>query len=170
MKRNVLSLLVDNNAGVLTRVASLFGRRGFNIDSLTVSATDEPAVSRITLVVHDDEQVLEQIVKQTARLEETREIFALNTAQSLLRELLLVKVAADESTRAAVREIAMIYHAKIIDLSIASMVLELTGEPEKIDGFLDVLSPYKILEMCRTGITALERGDVHHKFSAQETL
>jgi len=162
-KKEVLSLLVDNKAGVLTRVASLFGRRGFNIDSLTVSATDNPDISRITIVVHDDETVLEQIIKQTARLEETRAIFTLNQAQSLLRELLLVKVAADETTRHAIREISDIYHAKIIDLSPASMVLELTGEPEKIDGFLNVLSPYRILEMCRTGITALERGEVQHE-------
>ena len=144
MPREVLSILVDNHSGVLTRVASLFGRRGFNIDSLTVSATDDPAISRITIVVHDDAKVLEQIIKQTARLEETREIFPLDTAHSLLRELLLVKV-----------------EARIIYFSIGSMVMELTGEPEKIDGFLDVLSPYKILEMCRTGITALERGGVH---------
>ena len=125
MPREVLSILVDNHSGVLTRVASLFGRRGFNIDSLTVSATDDPAISRITIVV------------------------------------LLVKVEAGEENRSAIREIANIYKAKIIDLSIGSMVMELTGEPEKIDGFLDVLSPYKILEMCRTGITALERGGVH---------
>ncbi|MEG2036499.1 MAG: acetolactate synthase small subunit, partial [Ruthenibacterium sp.] len=117
MKKEVLSLLVDNNSGVLTRITSLFGRRGFNIDSLTVSTTDDPAISRITLVVHDDEKVLEQIIKQTQRLEETREIFTLDTAKSLLRELLLVKVAADEASRAAIREVAMIYHAKIIDLS-----------------------------------------------------
>lgn len=160
MPREVLSILVDNHSGVLARVSSLFGRRGFNIDSLTVSATDDPKISRITIVVHDDAQVLEQIIKQTARLEETRSIFPLNTAHSLLRELLLVKVAADEASRAAIREIANIYKAKIIDLSIGSMVMELTGEPEKIDGFLDVLSPYEIIEMCRTGITALERGGV----------
>lgn len=160
MPREVLSILVDNHSGVLARVASLFGRRGFNIDSLTVSATDNPEISRITIVVHDDVKVLEQIIKQTARLEETRKIFPLNTAHSLLRELLLIKVAADEASRTAIREIANIYKAKIIDLSIGSMVMELTGEPEKIDGFLDVLSPYEILEMCRTGITALERGGI----------
>ena len=117
MPREVLSILVDNHSGVLTRVASLFGRRGFNIDSLTVSATDDPAISRITIVVHDDAKVLEQIIKQTARLEETREIFPLDTAHSLLRELLLVKVEAGEETRSAIREIANIYKAKIIDLS-----------------------------------------------------
>ncbi len=163
MQKEVLSVLVDNNAGVLTRIASLFGRRGFNIDSLTVSATDDPKISRITIVVHDDAKVLEQIIKQTARLEETREIFALNAAQSLLRELLLVKVKADETNRSAIREVSDIYHAKIIDLSVESMVMELTGEPDKIDGFLDVLSSYQILEMCRTGITALERGNAHHR-------
>lgn len=162
MKKEVLSVLVDNNYGVLTRITSLFGRRGFNIDSLTVSATDNPAISRITIVVHDDEVVLEQIIKQTERLEETREVFVLTQQQSLLRELLLVKVEADESTRSAIREIAEIYHAKIIDLSVGSMVLELTGEPDKMDGFLEVLSSHHILEMCRTGITALERGGAHH--------
>lgn len=162
MPREVLSVLVDNHSGVLTRVASLFGRRGFNIDSLTVSATDDPATARITIVVHDDAKVLEQIMKQTARLEETQEIFPLDTAHSLLRELLLVKVAADEGNRSAIREIATIYKAKIIDLSPGSMVMELTGEPEKIDGFLDVLGAYQIVELCRTGITALARGDGRH--------
>lgn len=135
MPREVLSILVDNHSGVLTRVASLFGRRGFNIDSLTVSATDDPAISRITIVVHDDAKVLEQIIKQTARLEETREIFPLDTAHSLLRELLLVKVEAGEENRSAIREIANIYKAKIIDLSIGSMVMELTGEPERSTAF-----------------------------------
>lgn len=160
MQKEVLSILVDNHAGVLTRVASLFGRRGFNIDSLTVSTTDDPKTSRITIVVHDDAKVLEQIIKQTARLEETQQIFSLDASHSLLRELLLVKIEANEKNRTEVREIAEIYKAKIIDLSRESMVMELTGEPDKIDGFLDVLSPYKILEMCRTGVTALERGGI----------
>ena len=160
MQKEVLSILVDNHSGVLTRVASLFGRRGFNIDSLTVSTTDDPKTSRITIVVHDDAKVLEQIIKQTARLEETQKILSLDASHSLLRELLLVKIEADEKNRTEVREIAEIYKAKIIDLSRESMVMELTGEPDKIDGFLDVLSPYKILEMCRTGVTALERGGI----------
>ena len=160
MQKEVLSILVDNHSGVLTRVASLFGRRGFNIDSLTVSTTDDPKTSRITMLVHDDAKVLEQIIKQTARLEETQQIFSLDASHSLLRELLLVKIEADEKNRTEVREIAEIYKAKIIDLSRESMVMELTGEPDKIDGFLDVLSPYKILEMCRTGVTALERGGI----------
>ncbi len=159
MKREVISVLVQNHTGVLARVTSLFARRGFNIDSLTVSATNDPAISRITLVVHDDEQVLDQIIKQTARLEETCQIFRLDTDKSLLRELLLVKVTATASNRAELHEIASIYKAKIIDLSPHSMSMELTGEPEKIDAFLNMLGQYKVLELCRTGITAMARGD-----------
>ncbi|MCI8496936.1 MAG: acetolactate synthase small subunit [Clostridiales bacterium] len=158
MGKEVLSVLVDNHSGVLTRIASLFGRRGFNIDSLTVSATNNPDISRITIVVQGDEQEIEQIILQTGKLIETRRIFALDQRHALLRELLIVKVAADESNRGALREIAGIYKAKIIDLSPCSMSMELTGEPEKIDGFLEILEKYDILEMCRTGITALERG------------
>lgn len=159
MKREVISVLVQNHSGVLARVSSMFGRRGFNIDSLTVSATDDPAVSRITIVVHDDEKVLDQIIKQTNRLEETCQIFRLDSTSSLLRELLLVKVAANAANRAELHEIASIYKAKIIDLSPRSMAMELTGEPEKIDAFIGMLRQYTVLEMCRTGITGMGRGD-----------
>ena len=158
MNKQVISVLVDNHSGVLTRISSLFGRRGFNIDSLTVSATNDPAVSRITIVVHDDAKVLQQIVLQTARLEETRHIFVLDPAVSLFRELLLLKVEATQANRSELREIASIYKAKIIDLSPESLVFELTGEPDKIDAFLKMMEGFTILEMCRTGITALERG------------
>ena len=158
MAKEVLSALVENHSGVLARVTSLFSQRGYNIDSLTVSATDDPEISRITIVVEGDSHIIEQISLQTEKLTETRQVFALNQSHSLLRELLLIKLAADERNRAAIREIAEIYKAKIIDLSSDSMVLELTGAPEKIDGFLEVLKQYTILEMCRTGVTALERG------------
>lgn len=158
MEKKVLSVLVENHAGVLARVASLYCQRGFNIDSLTVSATNNPGISRITIVAKGDEQSYDQIIKQTGKLIECKEIFALDESGSLLRELLLVKVAVSDSNLAILRETAAIYKAKIIDLSVGSMVMELTGEPEKIDGFLDVLSQYDIIEMCRTGITALERG------------
>ena len=162
MNLHVISLLVDNHAGVLTRVSSLFGRRGYNIDSLTVSATNNPAISRITIVVHvDDETELQQIILQSANLQETQQVFALDISHSLLRELLLIKVQADVTNRTELKEICSIYKAKIIDLSPDSMVFELTGEPEKIDAFLKMLAGYKILEMCRTGITALERGGAH---------
>ena len=158
MNKQVISVLVDNHSGVLTRISSLFGRRGFNIDSLTVSATNDPAVSRITIVVHDDAKVLQQIVLQTARLEETRHIFVLDPAVSLFRELLLLKVEATQANRSELREIGSIYKAKIIDLSPESLEFELTGEPDKIDAFLKMMEGFTILEMCRTGITALERG------------
>lgn len=160
-KRHVISLLVDNQNGVLARVASLFCRRGFNIDSLTVSATNDPAISRITVTLNGDEQALNQLVLQTERLEVTRQIFELDLSKSLQRELLLLKVACTNQNRAELREISMIYKAKIIDLSPDSMVFELTGKPDKIDAFLTMFEGYEILEQCRTGVTALERGGMH---------
>ena len=159
MSRKVISLLVDNHAGVLARISSLFGRRGFNIDSLSVAATDDPALSRITIVTEGDDAELQQIMMQSAKLLETRAVFPVEPAMGVLRELLLVKVAADETTRPALREITLVYKAKIIDLSPGSMIFELTGEPEKIDAFMEMLAGYPVLELCRTGITALQRGE-----------
>ena len=160
-KRHVISLLVDNQNGVLARVASLFCRRGFNIDSLTVSATNDPKISRITVTLNGDDQALSQLVLQTERLEVTRQIFELDLDKSLQRELLLLKVACTSQNRAELREIASVYKAKIIDLSPDSMVFELTGKPDKIDAFLTMFDGYEILELCRTGVTALERGGKH---------
>lgn len=160
-QRKVISLLVENHSGVLARVSSLFCRRGFNIDSLTVSATNDPTVSRITVTVSGSGKELQQLVLQTERLEVTRQVFVLETANTLQRELLLLKVAADVHSRAELQEIANIYKAKIIDLSPDSMVFELTGKPEKINAFLAMFQGYKILEQCRTGVTALERGGMH---------
>ena len=160
-RRRVISLLVDNQSGVLARVSSLFNRRGFNIDSLTVSATNDPAISRITVTTHGRDQEIEQLILQTERLEVSRQVFELTPDKSLQRELLLLKVACDTRNRAELREIASIYKAKIIDLSPDSMVLELTGKPEKIDAFLKMFAGYEVLELCRTGVTALERGGKH---------
>lgn len=161
MKREVISVLVQNHAGVLARVTSLFARRGFNIDSLTVSTTNDPNISRITVTTHGDENSITQLLLQTDRLEVTRQIFELDQDNSLQRELLLLKVACDVHNRAELREIASIYKAKIIDLSPDSMVFELTGKPSKIDAFLVMFQDYNILEMCRTGVTAIERGGMH---------
>ena len=160
-QRRVISLLVDNQSGVLARVSNLFCRRGFNIDSLTVSATNDPTVSRITVTVSGSEKELKQLLLQTERLEVTRQVFVLNNDNALLRELLLLKVEADVHNRAELREIANIYKAKIIDLSPDSMVFELIGKPEKLDAFLVMFQDYHILELCRTGVTALERGGMH---------
>ncbi|WP_294451910.1 acetolactate synthase small subunit [uncultured Gemmiger sp.] len=160
--RRVISILVDNQRGVLARVSSLFNRRGFNIDSLTVSTTNDPSISRITVTTHGDENSISQLLLQTDRLEVTRQIFELDQDNSLQRELLLLKVKADVKNRAELREIASIYKSKIIDLSPDSMVFELTGRPVKIDAFLLMFKDYNILEMCRTGVTAIERGGMHH--------
>jgi acetolactate synthase-1/3 small subunit len=158
MKKEVISIFVDNQANVLTRVVSLFGRRGFNIDSLTVSATDNPEISRITIVFTGNEQSLNQILTQTEKLEVVREIFTLEEENSLYRELLLVKIKADKANRTALREIVEIYRGKIIDLSKTSMIIELTGAPEKLDGFMRMINCYEVVEMCRTGITGIKRG------------
>lgn len=158
MKKEVISIFVDNQANVLTRVVSLFGRRGFNIDSLTVSATDNPAISRITIVFTGNDQSLNQILTQTEKLEVVKEIFTLEEQNSLYRELLLVKIKSDKSNRTALREIVEIYRGKIIDLSKESMIIELTGAPDKLDGFMRMINCYEVLEMCRTGITGIKRG------------
>ena len=156
--RQVVSMLVENNAGVLARVSSLFARKGFNIDSLTVSATNDEKISRITITTGGDKAVLTQVLSQTAKLHEVCQVVALDADTSIQRELLLVKLKADESMRHVVREAADIYKASVVDLSVDSMVVELTGKPSKIDGFLAVIGQYDILELCRTGVTAMERG------------
>jgi acetolactate synthase, small subunit len=158
-KKVILALLVENNANVLSRVSMLFGRRGYNIDSLTVSETNEPTVSRITLTVKGDDRVIEQIILQTRKLVEVKAVQIEDEETAILRELLLVKVAASEEQRAGIRDICDVYKASIVDFSPSSMVCELTGKPSKINGFLDVIAKYKILEQCRTGLTAMAHGD-----------
>lgn len=159
IEKQVISMLVENNSGVLARVSSLFARKGFNIDSLTVSATEDPKVSRITITTNGDAQMLHQVLNQTGKLIEVQTVIALDEGESIQRELLLVKVRADDAMRSLIREAAEIYKASVVDLSVDSMVVELTGKPSKIDGFLAVISQYEILEMCRTGVTALQRGN-----------
>lgn len=157
MKKEVVSIYVDNKANVLTRVVSLYGRRGFNIDSLTVSATNDPNVSRITVTFEGDNLTLHQIMSQTEKLEVVRSIKALDDKRSFFRELLMVKVAVGNNTRREIKEVVDIYRAKIISFTKDEMVLELTGAPEKLDAFLDVLSDYDIIDICRTGITGIEK-------------
>lgn len=156
LKKEIVSVLVLNQANVLTRVVSLFGRRGFNIDSLTVSATNDPELSRITIVFSANEQSIHQIITQTEKLECVKSIYILNRENSLYRELLLLKVAAKPEHRAGIKEIVDIYRGKVVDLSKESMIIELTGTPEKLNGFMDVMEDYDILEVCRTGITGIE--------------
>ena len=157
IKREVISILVDNQANVLTRVSSLFARRGFNIDSLTVSATNDPKLSRITVVFTGTEQGLHQIITQTAKLEIVKKIFTLDS-NSIYRELLLMKVKVDKTERSAIKEIVEIYRGKIVDLSKSSLIIEMTGSSDKLDGFMEMMNCYDIVEVCRTGITGIGRG------------
>lgn len=158
IKKEVISILVDNQANVLTRVSSLFGRRGFNIDSLTVSATNDPSLSRITVVFTGTEQGLHQIITQTAKLEVVKKIFTLGKGSSIYRELLLLKVKTDKTERSAIKEIVEIYRGRIVDLSKSSLIIEITGASEKLDAFMEMMNCYDILEVCRTGITGISRG------------
>lgn len=157
-KKEIISIFVDNTSNVLTRVVSLFGRRGFNIDSLTVSATNNPEVSRITIVFSGNDQTLSQILTQTKKLEVVRDIFTLEKENSLYRELLLMKIGTTKENRSAIIEVVDIYRGKIISLSKDSLIVELTGAPEKLDGFMEMLDCYDIIEVCRTGITGISRG------------
>lgn len=157
-QRQVLCLLMENHSGVLARVSSLFGRRGYNIETITVSTTDDPGVSRLTIVAQGSETDMQQIISQTLKLQEVRDMYVFDCDHSLLRELLLVKLPADETNRSGLRDVAEIYGASIVDLSPDSMVMELTGVSSKIDAFLEVISRYNISEMCRTGVTAMKRG------------
>ena len=158
--RRVISILTDNRYGVLARISNMFNRRSFNIDSITTSETMDPSIARMTITVHVDEQKLKQLILQTRRLEEVHEVYELDRA-SVQRELLLIKVKADRDSLPSLRDIAGVYKAKIIDLSPDSLVMELTGKPEKIEGFLNMMRNYDVIEMCRTGITALNRGMEH---------
>lgn len=158
MRRQVYSLLVDNNPGVLSRIAGLFSRRGYSIDSITAGMTADPRFTRITVVASGDELILTQIEKQVRKLEDVIEIKVLKNGESVYRELIMVKVRADASQRAEVISIADIFRAKIVDVAKESMIIELTGDQSKLEAFLNLLDGYEILELARTGITGLARG------------
>ncbi len=163
MRQMVLSILVENSAGVLSRVAGLFSRRGYNIDSLTVGETNDTGYSRMTVVASGSEDVLEQIKKQLAKLVDVKEIVELPAGASVLRELVLVQVEASVEQRQAVIAIADIYRAKIVDVSDHSIMLELTGNQDKLRAFLELMEGFKITELARTGITGLARGTANLK-------
>jgi acetolactate synthase-1/3 small subunit len=160
MKQHVVSALVENRAGTLSRVSGLFSRRGFNIDSLTVGETEDPSISRMTIAVTGDDAVLEQIVKQLEKLVDVIAVRELDPSSCLRREILLVKIKADEKTRPAVIEIAGIFRSRVVDVSQKTITIEATGAKEKLDGLLLLLRPYGVLELARTGLVALERGSL----------
>lgn len=158
MKRRVLSMLVDNTSGVLSRVAGLFSRRGYNIDSLTVGETADPRYSRMTVVVRGDELILDQITKQLAKLIDVVDIKTLKEGESVTRELILIKVRAEAKERQDIVSVAGIFRANIVDVGADSLTIEMTGNQSKIEAFIDLLKDYEILELARTGITGLSRG------------
>ena len=160
MKKMAFSLLVDNTSGVLSRVAGLFSRRGYNIDSLTVGITEDDRYSRMTVVTSGEDEILEQIHKQLAKLVDVVSIKKLPEQYSVTRELVLLKVAARPEERQQVISIADIFRAKIVDVAEYSMMIELTGNQAKIEAFIELLQPFHILELARTGITGLCRGIV----------
>ncbi|MBQ2744704.1 MAG: acetolactate synthase small subunit [Lachnospiraceae bacterium] len=161
MRKKVFSVLVSNTSGVLNRVAALFSRRGYNIDSLTVGVTENPEYSRMTIVAKGDDDVLEQIEKQISKLEDVIDITELGPDDSVCRELILVKVAVSVEQRQQVIAIADIFRAKIVDASQDSLMVELTGNQSKLDAFIELLEGYKIEQLVRTGITGLLRGKVN---------
>ncbi len=156
--KHTLAVLVENRAGVLSRVAGLFSRRGYNIDSLAVGVTEEPDVSRMTIVVHGDDSVLEQVKKQLNKLVEVIKVSDLASEDAVERELALFKVAADESSRAEIMQITDIFRARIVDVGPKSVTVEVTGNEEKIMAIENLLQKFGIKEMVRTGKIAIARG------------
>jgi len=159
MDRHVLSVLVKNSSGVLTRVAGLFARRGFNIDSLTVGRTENIEISRMTIALMGDEDILEQVIKQLNKLEDVQRVVELHPEQSVYRELVLIKVKATAENRAAINEVVKIFRSKIIDVSVNAVTIELTGDESKISALIKLMQEYGIQELVRTGLSGLERGD-----------
>lgn len=156
--RHTIAVIVENKSGVLTRIAGLFSRRSFNIDSLSVGATDNPDYSRMTITVHGDEDVLEQVVKQLSKLINVIRISELIPSESVERELAIIKVTADKESRGEIMQIVDIFRASIIDVSARSMIIEVTGDEEKIDAIVQMLRQYGIKEMARTGKVSMVRG------------
>ena len=158
MQKYIVSVLVKNHAGVLARVASLFGRRAFNIDSLTVSATTDPSVSRMSIIVAGDEKILELVMKQVSKLYEVLWVEQLWEEDSYCKELVFVKLSTpDGLSRDAIREVAEVYNANVVETVGNAMIVELTEVPSRIDAFLDVISNFDVIEMCRSGVTAMIR-------------
>ncbi|HEX4063400.1 MAG TPA: acetolactate synthase small subunit [Streptosporangiaceae bacterium] len=158
MTRHTLSVLVENKAGLLVRVAGLFARRGFNIDSLAVGPTEHEEISRMTIVVNCDERPLEQVTKQLNRLINVLKIVELEPAAAVQRELMLVKVRADTETRSRVLETVALFRAKVVDVAPDAVTVEATGNKEKLDALIRVLQPFGIKELVQSGMVAVGRG------------
>ncbi|RXA19336.1 acetolactate synthase small subunit [Methanosarcina sp. MSH10X1] len=156
--KHTLAVLVENKSGVLSRVSALFSRRGYNIDSLAVGVTEDPEISRMTIVVHGDDHVLEQVTKQLNKLVDVIKVSDIGGDETVERELALIKVAADASTRSEIIQIVDIFRARIVDVAPKSMTVEVTGDEAKIEAIEKLLRQFGIKEMARTGKIALVRG------------
>ena len=156
--KQIMSVLVENKAGVLSRTAGLFARRGFNIESLAVGETEDPTVSRMTIVVEGDERTIEQLEKQLNKQIDVIKVKLLETDAATRRELILIKTNATQQNRGEVIDIATIMNAKIVDLSRATLTVEMCDRPERVDLLIDMLTPYGIAEIARTGMIALQKG------------
>ncbi|WP_194191739.1 acetolactate synthase small subunit [Clostridium chrysemydis] len=159
MDKHVLSVLVENSSGVLSRVSGLFSRRGYNIDSLTVGKTENPEISRMTITLNGDDDILDQFQKQLSKLQEVIRVYELKQEESMYRELVLIKVRAASENRATINEIVKIFRSKIIDVCPETLTIELTGDENKISALIKLVEEFGIEELVRTGITALERGN-----------
>ncbi len=164
MRKQVFSLLVDNNPGVLSRISGLFSRRGYSIDSITAGMTADPRYTRITVVSSGDELILSQIEKQVRKLEDVVAIKVLKPEESVCRELIMVKLRANAAQRGEIISVAALFRAKIVDVEEDSLMIELTGTQSKLEAFLNLLKDYEILELARTGITGLSRGSKDVEF------
>jgi acetolactate synthase-1/3 small subunit len=158
VSRHTLSVLVENKPGVLARIAGLFSRRGFNIDSLAVGPTEHPEVSRMTIVVNVEESPLEQVTKQLNKLVEVIKVVELDREASVNRELLLVKVKADAGSRGEVLELVQLFRAKVVDVATDAVTIQIVGNQGKLDDFLRVLEPYGVRELVQSGVVAIGRG------------
>ncbi len=159
MKKYVIAVYVDNKFGVLTRVTGMFTRRSFNIDALTVGKTESPEYSRITITMYGDEGAKEQVIKQLQKLVNVKRVQLLPKDSSVSRELMLIKVKNCQDTKNDIMTAVNIFRSKIIDYSPEALCIEVTGDTEKLDAFIEIMKPLGIIEMCRTGIVALERGE-----------
>jgi len=156
--KHTLSVLVENKPGVLTRVSGLFARRGFNIDSLVVAETENHALSRMTITVDEQDQPIEQVTKQLHKLINVLKITDLDPAGSVERELLLIKVKADAGSRSAIMQIVEIFRAKIVDVGPEVLIVEMTGSRDKVGAFMELMAPFGVVELMRTGRMAMSRG------------
>lgn len=156
--KHTISALVENKSGVLARISGLFSARGYNIDSLAVGRTEDPNISRMTIVVKGDERVLEQVTKQLNKLPNVIKVRDFLNTEYVERDLILIKVAADKKLRPEILEIASIFRTKVVDVARESLIIEMTGDEDKIKAFIDLMRPYSIKEVARTGVIALERG------------